>query len=252
MTDTLNRFSNRVADYVKYRPGYPPEMLPFLLKEGLLTAGSVVADIGSGTGMSATPFLENGNKVYGIEPNAEMRAAAEKIHAGNKNFISVNGVAEKTGLPDSSLDLIIAAQAFHWFDQEKCRAEFKRILKPDGKVLLAWNDRRTDTSPFLAAYEKLLLEHGTDYTKVNHRNIDHDKVNAFFGKQVPEQTFLNCQYFDYDGLKGRLLSSSYVPAAGEPGFDAMIEALKEVFKNHNTNGKVTVEYDTRLFYGPIV
>ena len=148
-SDSNTRFSDRVADYVRTRPGYPTAVLDILGTETGLNPATVVADVGAGTGLSAELFLRNGNTVFGVEPNREMREAAESLLAGYANFHSVAGSAESTTLPDASVDLIVAGQAFHWFDVPRARAEFRRILRPDGVVVLMWNTRRLDTTPFL-------------------------------------------------------------------------------------------------------
>ncbi len=189
MASTVERFSNRVENYVKYRPGYPPEVLGLFRNEMGLTPDSVIADVGSGTGISSRLFLENGNEVFGVEPNDAMRAAAEEFLAAFPNFHSRNGTAENTGLPDASVDLVIAAQAFHWFDPEKTRTEFKRILKEDGFVALIWNERQLATTPFLREYEQFLLKFASDYTKVRHENIDEEKLSDFFGRDYREGYF---------------------------------------------------------------
>jgi SAM-dependent methyltransferase len=241
----LNRFSNRVENYIKYRPDYPAEIITFLKEQGILNEKSVIADIGSGTGISAELFLKAGNIVYGLEPNKEMREAA-----GHKNFKSVDATAENTTLPDHSIDIIIAGQAFHWFDKQKCREEFKRILKPDGTVVLMWNDRRTDSTQFLQSYEDFIKMFATDYLEVNHKNIDEKIFNDFFGKgNYKMKAFDNFQYFDLEGLKGRILSSSYMPAEGHKDFDFMMSVLKKIYSRFQQNEKVTIEYDTKIYYG---
>jgi SAM-dependent methyltransferase len=255
MPDKFNsttRFSDRVDNYIKYRPHYPAEIIPFLTQNGMLDKQSVVADIGSGTGISCEMFLENGNTVYGVEPNAEMRAAAERLLGHRTNFKSVKGTAEDTTLPAASIDLVTAGQAYHWFDPQKSRAEFKRILKPGAYSVLIWNDRKTESTAFLKAYEALLQEYSTDYKEVDHKNVSGPKLDEFFGKgNWAEKIFPNYQYFDYEGLKGRLLSSSYAPARGHPRHDPMLQALSALFKAHEHNGKITIEYDTRVFYGKL-
>lgn len=224
--------------------------MPFLSERLGLRPGWTVADVGSGTGFSCEPFLKNGNVVYGIEPNREMRAAAERLLAGHASFRSIEGTAEKTGLPDASVDLVTAMQAFHWFDPTPTAAEFRRILKRGtGWVVLVWNDRRTD-SPFLAEYEALLNEYGTDFKKVRHENVDEGRLGQFFDHQGFEKHVLpNEQRLDYAGLEGRLLSSSYVPAAGAPGHAAMVAALKALFDRHQREGVVRLLYDTRVYCG---
>ncbi len=250
--NATSRFGNRVADYIKYRPGYASTVIDLLARQYALSTSSVIADIGSGTGLLTELFLKHGNTVFGIEPNAEMRAAGEELLIAYPNFVSVEGAAEATTLPSASIDLVTAGQAFHWFDRPRAKAEFRRILRGSGWVVLIWNDRRTDSTPFLRDYEALLQHYGTDYQAVDHKNID-DKVLAdFFGARgYHSASFDNEQIFDYDGLAGRLRSSSYVPAPDDPRFAAMITALKACFAKHEREGKVSVEYDTRVFCGQL-
>ncbi|MCW3071157.1 MAG: Methyltransferase [Bacteroidetes bacterium] len=248
--DTLNRFSNRVDNYIKYRPAYPADVVTFLKKQGILKQDSIIADIGSGTGISSQLFLGDGNTVYAVEPNREMREAAERLLAGFSNFKSIAATAEETTLANNSVDIIIAGQAFHWFDKQKCKAEFKRILKPEGTVVLMWNDRRTDSTPFLRSYEDFIKMFATDYLEVNHKNIDEKVFNDFFGAgNYSRKSFDNFQYFDLEGLKGRILSSSYMPSEGHKDFEYMMYVLKKTFSRFQENGKVTIEYDTNIYYG---
>jgi ubiquinone/menaquinone biosynthesis C-methylase UbiE len=250
--DVTQRFSNRVENYIKYRPSYPTTLIDHIVARAGLQQGSAVADVGSGTGIFTALLLARGLRVYGVEPNREMREAAERLIAGNKLFVSIDSGAERTTLPDGSVEIVCAAQAFHWFDATRTRAEFHRILKPGGLVALVWNDRKVDASPFLQAYDELLRTRGTDYEQVNHRNIDADKLHAFFGKAgYEETTFANAQHFDWDGLYGRAMSSSYVPAEGSDGFASFVAGLREIFGTHAQNGHVTFEYDTRLYMGAL-
>jgi SAM-dependent methyltransferase len=242
------RFSSRVENYVRYRPGYPAEIIDLLRDNCGLAGDSVVADIGSGTGKLAELFLKAGCTVFGVEPNKEMREAGERMDF--PNFTSIDGTAEATTLPARSVDFITAGQAFHWFDHAKCREEFLRILKPNGWVVIVWNDRQSDTTPFLADYENLMLEFGTDYKEVNHRRTDKPEViEKVFGTQPRFKSFYNVQYFDFEGLKGRVLSSSYAPEAGHPKYEGMLAALKRVFENRQKDGRVAFEYDTHVYYG---
>ena len=251
MSNSVQRFSNRVANYVKYRPGYPKEILVLFRDEMNLWPGSVIADIGSGTGISAKLFLENGNTVFGIEPNDAMRAAAEVFLAAFGNFHGRNGRAENTGLPDNLVDFVIAAQAFHWFDPEKTHAEFKRILKENGFTALIWNERQLDTKPFLVEYEQFLLNFANDYTKVRHENIDEEKLFDFFGRDFRRATFLNEQILDFEGLRGRVLSSSYMPSETDGRFGAMNTELQALFAKHAESGKIKISYDTNVFYAQL-
>jgi ubiquinone/menaquinone biosynthesis C-methylase UbiE len=245
------RFSSRVDNYVLYRPGYPAEVIDLLRKECGLMKDSVIADIGSGTGKLSELFLKEGCEVFGIEPNKEMREAGERMDFSN--FTSINGTAETTTLPAQSMDFITVAQAFHWFDHAPCRAEFWRILKPGGWTVIVWNDRRTDSTPFLQDYEKLLREFATDYEQVNHRWTDKPEIiRDFFGNEPRFKSFYYVQQFDFEGAKGRLLSSSYAPEAGHPKYEQMLAALKRIFDVHQKNGVVAFEYDTRVHYGHLV
>lgn len=248
MTDSVARFSNRVANYVKYRPGYPPQVLELLRSEMGLTPSSIIADIGSGTGISAKLFLENGNAVYGVEPNEAMRKAAEEFLKNFPNFRSIYGTAEDTGLPTASVDFAIAAQAFHWFNPEKTRAEFERILKPGGHIALIWNERQLDTTEFLRGYENLLLKYAGDYTRVRHENVDEEVLGEFFRKDFKRASFPNEQVFDFEGLKGRMLSSSYMPTESDERFEPLTKELLELFAKHAENGRIKVFYDTNVFY----
>ena len=248
MSDPTNRFSTKVENYVKYRPSYPPAVIALLASECGLTPDSIIADVGSGTGIFSELLLRNGNTVYGVEPNRGMRAAATRLLQNHVSFHSIDGQAEATGLSESSVDLITAGQAFHWFDQGPTRREFVRILRPAGWVALLWNERLLDSTPFLRAYEELFLKYGTDYEQVRHENVYAD-IASFFAGRFSLQTFSNGQIMDWEGLKGRTLSSSYVPEPNHSNYDAMLTELTQLFERNQRDGKVVIEYDTKLYYG---
>lgn len=251
MSGTVERFSNRVENYVKYRPDYPKEVLELFKTEMNLQKNSVVADVGSGTGISAKLFLENGNSVFGVEPNESMRAAAENFLEDFSNFKSVNGTAENTTLDDKSVDIVVAAQAFHWFDKDKTRAEFKRILKEKGYVALLWNERLLDSTEFLREYERLLIEFGSDYEKVRHDNIDEKLLTEFFQTDFSHKSFPNVQSLDFAGLKGRLLSSSYMPTEENEAYKPMIAKLRRLFAEYEKESKIEILYTTNIYYAQI-
>jgi len=247
MAQYVERFSSRVDNYVRYRPGYPNKIVELLTNECGLTPDSLIADIGSGTGKLSEIFLENGNVILGIEPNEGMRKAAETILGKNPNFRSIDATAEATTLPSASVDLITAGQAFHWFDLEKTKPEWVRILKPGSWAVIIWNERRLDTTPFLRDYEALLLKYGTDYQTIRHENAV-GGLYDFFAPQLPKlKSFDNVQLFDFEGLKGRVLSSSYTPEPSHPDFLPMLDELKAVFDRHQRDGQVSFDYDTRVF-----
>ncbi len=248
MTSTVERFSNRVENYIKYRPGYPSEVLDLFRSVMGLRESSVIADIGSGTGISSRLFLENGNVVYGVEPNAAMRNAAEKLLQSFSNFKSVDGSAENTMLPDGSVDLVVAAQAFHWFENDSTRNEFDRILRDGGYIVLIWNERQLDTTAFLREYERFLLTFAKDYEKVRHENVTKENIEKLFQRPFTERVFANTQEFDFEGLKGRMLSASYMPAETDHAAEPMIAELRQLFAKHAENDKIKVLYDTRVFY----
>ncbi|MFN2493434.1 MAG: class I SAM-dependent methyltransferase [Pyrinomonadaceae bacterium] len=251
MTDTFSRFSTRVENYAKYRPTYPEALLDVLKKDCALNEDSIIADVGSGTGILSEMFLRMGNRVFGVEPNTPMRQAAERLLKQYSRFVSMDGKAEATTLDQSSVNFITAAQAFHWFDREKARQEFARILKPQGWVVLIWNERRLDSTPFLRDYEDLLLEYGTDYKVVRHENVPGEIERFFSPAQFKLKSLENVQNFDFASLKGRLSSASYTPEPGHRDFEPMISKLQEIFDVNQSNGTVAFEYDTKIFYGQI-
>lgn len=250
--NTVERFSNRVENYIKYRPGYPAEVLQLFKDEMNLTPSSVLADIGSGTGISSRLFLENGNTVYGVEPNAAMRNAATELLKDFPNYKPVDGTAEYTTLSESSVNIVIAAQAFHWFEPEKTWIEFKRITSHGGFVALMWNERQLDTTPFLSEYERFLLANAGDYEKVRHENVTDESLKDFFQRSFTKRTFKNEQIFDFEGLRGRMLSSSYMPSETDERFAGIESQLRELFDKHaDDKGKVAILYDTNVFYTQI-
>jgi ubiquinone/menaquinone biosynthesis C-methylase UbiE len=245
------RFSNRVENYVRYRPPYPTGVLDILRDKIGLNQGTVIADVGSGTGISTGLFLRNGNPVFAIEPNRKMRAAAEKLLSGFPGFHSVNGTAEATTLPDGLVDCVVAAQAFHWFDPVKAHAEFRRILTQDGWVVLLWNTRLKQTTPFQRAYERLLETYAVDYAGVQHERINAAALSSFYAAGFQVRSLPNTQTFDWESLKGRLLSSSYTPTEGQKSYAPMINALRDIFQENQQGGQVQFDYETNIYFGRI-
>ncbi len=249
--DVTQRFSNRVQYYANFRPGYPPQVLQTLRRECGLTPKSVVADVGCGTGILARRFCENGNIVYGVEPNAPMLEEAKKSLRDCVSFVPVHGRAEETSLKAGLVDFVTVAQAFHWFDAKATRREFERILKAGGWVVLLWNERRMEATAFMKDYEQLLLRFGVDYHKVKPL-WNKNSLPEFFGKGgFKKAQFHNPQLFDRNGLTGRILSASYMPQRGHENYPPMLGAIDNLFDEHQKNGVVKLEQDTRMFYGKL-
>lgn len=252
MKNPLTRFSKTVDNYVRYRPDYPQEITTFLSQTIGLNQDSVVADIGSGTGKSTLPFLKNKNIVYAVEPNAPMRAAAEKLLKSYPNFKSINGSAEETTLVDNSVNMILAGQAFHWFDIVATRKEFLRIGQQSTNLVLLWNKRDDVASDFMHSYNDFLNTFATDYTKVNLRYINEADYELIFGHtNWKTKTFPNQQIFDWEGLKGRYLSCSYAYDKTHSEYEKAMQRLFEIFEKHNIKGQVEMKYKTELHYGKL-
>lgn len=251
MIDSRERFSDRVEDYVRCRPSYPPELITALLEDSIDSAVLRAADIGSGTGIFTRLLLERGLTVSGVEPNTNMRRAAENDLQSFEKFTSVEGSAEDTGLADASLDLVTAAQAFHWFHNSRARMEFARILKPQGRLALVWNRRRL-SDPFQKSYDALLREFAPEYDKVNHLTLGDDEIGEFFeAGRMTLSCFDNRQRLEFEGLLGRLRSSSYCPATDSSEYAALVAELERLFADHATGGVIRFAYDSHLYLGPI-
>jgi SAM-dependent methyltransferase len=247
--DSTKRFSDRVEDYVKYRPGYPAVVIDYLQQQHGLMVDNIIADIGAGTGISTGLFLQAGYEVFAVEPNKEMLSKARELLSSFPSFHAVQATAEKTTLKNKSVHAVVAGQAFHWFNKAKCRKEFSRILKKNGLVVLIWNERKTE-SPFEKDYDELIIKYGKDYVQVNHRNIDTAEIAAFFSPSPMQlEIFPNQQIFDYDGLKGRLLSSSYMPLLHDKGYAPMLADLEQLFDHYKENDLIRIGYDTKVYTG---
>lgn len=250
--DSTKRFTNRVTNYVKYRPGYPTAVIDHLEKCGHLTTGSVIADVGSGTGIFTKLLLERGLTVFAVEPNEAMRKEAEYQLKNFPGFHSVEGAADATGLPAKSVDLITCAQAFHWFNTSEAKIEFKRVLKTGGNVALIWNNRDIEADDFAVAYELLLKQQSGDYERINHQNLaETDFVRFFKNGKYSLTKFPNQQIFNFEQLAGRAFSSSYVPAEETEGGKVFKSHLQELFDSYQQNGKVIFRYNTEVYLGKL-
>lgn len=246
MKNVTERFSDRADDYALARPSYPDALYGALLRR---LDAHVVADVGSGTGISSAPLLARGLTVIGVEPNAAMRAEAERRFANEPRFTSVAGTAESTTLGDASVDLVTIAQAFHWMDPDAVRRECMRILRPNGVVALYWNWKHTSGTRFLAGYEDLLRGWGTDYLKVKEGYRVTERLDAFFGGEFEHHVFVHSMMLDRDALRALLLSSSYVPGPDDLRRFPMLAALDYLFDATSVDGRVEMYYDAELFVG---
>ncbi len=249
MTDSVERFEDRVADFARWRPGYPAGLVDALRERAGLPVRGTVADVGCGTGKLAQNFLDAGYDVIGVEPGGAMRAAARAALGAHRRFRLVDGRAEDTGLPAGSVDAIAVGQAFHWFKARATREEFSRILRPGGLVVLVWNDRDESRCPLLADYERLLRAHAPEYLKVARRGEGEAAVESFFAPQPVRSIELrHAQQLDWEGVVGRVMSASYVPKAG-PEHDALLAGLRVAFDRDQRGGQVELAYVARAFCG---
>lgn len=246
--DPTQRFTNRVENYVRYRPTYPAAAIDCLRDECGLGPGAAVADVGSGTGILTELLLQRGATVYGVEPNGAMRGAAEAALSGYPGFVSVDGRAEATTLPAASVDLITAGQAFHWFEPVGTRTEFQRILRPGGWVGLIWNARDEQSGGFAVDYEALLNEYARGYRAVR-RDAHFGKIDILFPDGYERRVFRHERRLDYESVHGGLLSSSYAPLPGDPNYQPMIARLRAIFDDHQRQGFVNLAYETHLYLG---
>jgi ubiquinone/menaquinone biosynthesis C-methylase UbiE len=243
--DPTNRFSNRAADYAKYRPTYPAEAIDLLL-EGF-THPVVAADIGAGTGISARLLAERGATVIAIEPNAEMRSMA----APHPSVFFQDGTAEQTNIPTQSVDLVLCAQSFHWFDKKIALTEFHRILKPEGRIALMWNDRNPD-DPFTEEYSEILrrtADHEV-FDRGERKSPAHLAESELF-ENFQTHSFTHLYPLDRDGLIGLVLSSSYMPKEGE-AYEQLLADLQDLFDRRAADGKVALSYRTMVYIATAV
>jgi ubiquinone/menaquinone biosynthesis C-methylase UbiE len=252
LPNPTDRFTGRVESYRRYRPTYPPSIVDLLSRECSLAPDSTIADIAAGTGILTELLLAANLSVTAIEPNDEMRAACAALEPQYPKLIVIAGTAEATGLSDHSIDLITVAQAMHWFDFDRTRAEFARILKPGGFCAVIYNNRRLSGDPFHDAYERFLLDFGIDYSAVKQQHVGRKRLAQFFSP-LPMScvTLPNAQLLTLDALEGRILSSSYMPQPGHPRFEEMRVAIQRLFAATQTNNVVTMHHDCLVCCGQL-
>jgi SAM-dependent methyltransferase len=249
MSNSTERFSSRVDNYVRYRPSYPPQAIELLRQRCGLDLTAQVADLGAGTGILTALLLPYAARVCAVEPNDPMRAAAEAALGGDARFVSIKGTAEATTLAPASIDLVVAAQAFHWFRMPAARTEALRITRPAAWGALLWNEHPSGGSAFLADYESLLRRHASEYDAVVGSRVDEPAMREYLGGSMECARFANQQSFDYPGLLGRVMSSSYAPEPGHPQHDPLRAGLAEVFARHQEDGRILFPYVTLVYFG---
>jgi SAM-dependent methyltransferase len=250
MVDSTLRFSSRVDNYVKYRPVYPAGIIDALAEACGLTPSAVIADVGAGTGILSEMLLRNGNAVIAVEPNREMRESAARLQSRYPSMRVVDGAAEATTLADRSVDFVVVGQAFHWFDPQRTRREFARVLRPGGWVVLVWNQRDTQQTAFLREYEAMVAAYSVDYERFKDGTVRVDVLSEFFHPDgFAARTYYNEQNLAYEALRGLLLSVSVTPEEEHPAHEPMMERLRQLFATYQNGGVVSITYTTRLFYG---
>ena len=243
------KFTGVSPIYDKYRPGYPKAILDILSADISFSRKDKVADIGSGTGKLSSLFLDNGNLVYGVEPNDKMRSEAERKFRNEKKFISLKGTAEKTGLDEKSVSIVVAGQSFHWFNQSLAKIEFKRVLQPGGHVVLIWNTRIPDGSVLNAGYEDICRQYSNGYHGSGSLGVDDKIIRTFFSADIIYKSIKFSQILDFDGLLGRYMSASYSLKKEDPLYLEVVERMQDLFKKHSRNNRVELLYDTEIYIG---
>ncbi len=251
--DSTERFSGKADVYERCRPGYPEEWLDDLVRMLGLSCGSVVADVGSGTGKLTRHLMERGLSVYAVEPNDEMRAVAERTLGGYEGFRSRRGTAEATGLDGACADLVTAGQAFHWFDAAAFRKECRRILRNEGRVALVWTSRVAD-DPVVLANARLCAEFCAEFKGFSGgmEQEGDSRFRRFFRDGVYEfREYANDLTFDLKGFLGRNLSASYALREGDAGYAAYLDALVRLFESASRDGVLTIPHRTRSYWGAV-
>ena len=258
--NSTTRFTGRSKQYVKYRPSYPPQVLSHLRETIGWSQEKRIADVGAGTGIFTKLILEQGNEVVAIEPNDDMRSElmeqlqsyVTEQNTQHSNKLSVrNGSAEMTGLSDHSVDGIVCAQSFHWFDQKRARAEFIRVLKPQADVVLLWNQRDVQASQFVRDYESLFMQYGEQYNAVKHKQMNVDVLTSFFGRKPQLVSFYYEQPLEYEQLIGRIQSSSFSITEQDTRYEAFMNDIKAIFSRHEQAGIVKMIYRTDVYWGKL-
>lgn len=247
-----DKFSGKADVYSKSRPSYPNEYIDYLFSANSLNETSKVADIGSGTGILSRQLLKRGLNVITVEPNDDMRRKAEQDLNEFEHFISIKASAEETTLPDKNLDLVIAAQAFHWFDQEKFKCECKRILKKDAKVALVWNSRDS-SNPLIIENAEIFKKYCPSFYGFSGGIGEDEEIFTRFYREgkYEYKRFPNDITLDFNGFLGRNLSASYSLKPEDKDYQLFMEAITDLFEKYNNGGKIVMPNYTRSYLGHV-
>jgi len=251
--DVTKKFSGREKLFARFRPGYPPEYIDYLISECNLQKGSKIADIGSGTGKLTLELLERSLNVIAVEPNDDMRLVAEGFYKIYPNATSVNATAERTGITSNSIDLVTVGQAFHWFNPDNFKLECQRILKPGGLVALVWNSRVTG-SDFENECAKINSLYCPDFKGFpGGKTIAAEGAFSHFYRDgiYSFKEFPNNLNYDLDGFIGRSLSASYAPKENDKNYKSYLNALKDLFERYKKDGIISFPNITRSYLGSV-
>jgi len=251
MVDARSLFNGKASIYSRYRPDYPKDLLKMLEKETGFNRNWIVADIGSGTGIMSRLFLENGNHVYCIEPNDDMRSESIKLTSSFLKCKVLKGTAENTGLDTDSIDIIVAGQSFHWFDPVAAKKEMTRVLKPGGFAALIWNNRSERENSLSKEYDYICSKYSHNYQGTGNSRIESDTFITFFHNGFKKFETPNYQKLNLDGILGRYFSTSYALQPQDPEYGDAVESLKKLFRKFEKNGYATMEYETQIFLGQL-
>jgi len=239
--DSKELFTSKSKIYDAYRPKYSEQFIDSIIENYPLSHLAKIADIGAGTGILTQQLLRIGCEIFAIEPNKEMREIAENKFLNEKKCHVINGSAEKTTLNDNSMDLIIVAQAFHWFEIESFRKEFQRISKRN-KAILVWNTKKT-SQPYLAELEEVNQKYCKEFKGFS-GGIEIDQISSFFDNHYIRKEFENNLRMKKHNFVNGILTGSYTPDKEDKDYEAYVQKIEEIFEKYCINGELIIENDT--------